>query len=242
MACSFEFFKASALIKQLLYAVKHVFFACMPPKRKSMEQAAETRELLIETAERLFAERGLDAVSMRQINREAGQLNTSSIHYYFGTREAVIEAVVERRMSAVNRRRMALHEQMAADGRHRCLRDVVASYVHPLAAQEGGGNYVRFLAQTYASAEVDIGGLARGRWDQSLQQVSEWARALLPKLPDPVFRERMSYLYRAVVYALADRQRDLLAKRERPDRLPTDEFIEDLIEMQTAALRAPHRS
>lgn len=223
----------------------------MSPKRKSTEAKSkdqgqkETRVRLIATAERLFAERGIDAVSMRLINREAGQLNTSSIHYYFGNREAVIEAVVQRRMSVINERRLALLEQLRAGGAEIGLRDIVASYVHPLAGQAGadggGGNYVRFLAQAYASAEIDIAALARGRWDQSLQQVAEMARALLPELAEPIFRERMSLVFRAVVYALADRERDLLAKHKRPTRLPFDVFVEDLINMQTAALAAAHR-
>lgn len=203
----------------------------------------ETRELLLATAERLFAEHGLDAVSMRRISREAGQLNTASIHYYFGSREALVEAVLERRMSTINARRLVLIEEMKADGRDRDLREVVASYVRPLAAQvagrEGGNNYVRFLAQAYASADVEIGRVARGKWDQSLRQVTALARALLPGLPEPVFRERMAVFFRHIVYALADRERDILAGRERAGRISFEAALENLIDMETAALAAP---
>ncbi len=222
----------------------------MTSKRKKTEPGhSETRQRLIETAERLFAERGLDAVSMRLINREAGQLNNSSIHYYFGSRESVIEAVVERRMSVINLRRLALLGNLRAEGNEDSLRGIVASYVRPLAAQSegggnggGGGNYVRFLAQAYASGEIDIARLARGRWDESLQQVAEMARGLLPGLPEPIFRERMGIVFRAVVYALADRERDSLGQRARPNRLPMDVFVEELIQMQTAALVAPYQA
>ena len=210
--------------------------------------AGDARTRLIETAERLFAERGIDAVSLRLINREAGERNTSSIHYYFGDRAAVIEAVVERRMSAINARRLAEIAEMRADGRDRSLRDVVAAYVRPLAdqmsrgAESPGSAYVRFLAQAYASAEIDIPRLARGRWDQSLQAVVEMARALLPDLPEAVFRERTAVFFRGVVYALADRERDDLTGRARPGRLPLPDFVEDVIDMQTAALSAPART
>lgn len=206
----------------------------------------ETQERLIATAERLFAEHGLDAVSMRQINREAGQLNTSSIHYYFGSREAVFEAVLERRMSAINRERLALLAEMQADGRTSDLREVVAAYVRPLAAQvavgEGGNHYVRFLAQAYASTEIDIGRLVRGKWDQSLNEVAALLQALLSDLPDAVFRERLGTFFRSVVYALADRERDILRGRDRPGRLPFPAMVEDLIDTQTAAFGAPYRA
>ena len=60
--------------------------------------------LLIETAERLFAEKGIDNVSLREINRAAGQKNVAALHYHFGTRESLLEALFENRMSGVNNR------------------------------------------------------------------------------------------------------------------------------------------
>ena len=48
---------------------------------------------LIETAERLFAEKGIDNVSLREINRAAGQKNVAALHYHFGTRESLLEAI-----------------------------------------------------------------------------------------------------------------------------------------------------
>ena len=207
--------------------------------------AQETREHLLAVAERLFAEHGLDAVSMRQINREAGQRNTSSIHYYFGNREAVIEAVVERRMSGINQRRLKVLGELEAAGKDRDLREVVAAYIRPLAAQvhsKGADNaYVRFLAQAYASTQIDIGRLAKGRWDQSINKVVALLRDLLPELPEAIFQQRMSRLFRGVVYALADRERDVVSGSIRADHLSFDDFVEDLIETNTAALRAPHR-
>lgn len=211
------------------------------PRSPKTEEAPrqETRDALVATAERLFAEHGLDAVSMRRINREAGQLNTSSIHYYFGSREAVVEAVVERRMSGVNQRRLAMIEQ--TKGQPIELADIVACYVRPLAdvGAGDGGAYVRFLAQAYASAEVQIADVARGKWDQSLDSVRSLARARLPDLSEAVFRGRMLNLFRGVVYALADWQRDKAAGRLRSGSLSYDAFVEDLIAVHAAGLGAP---
>jgi AcrR family transcriptional regulator len=204
----------------------------------------DTREHLIKVAERLYAEHGLDAVSMRQISREAGQRNTSSVHYYFGTRDAIIEAVVEWRMSAINQRRLEMLAELKAQKKETDLREIVALYVRPLAAQvtgTGGNAYVRFLAQAYASTEIDISRLARGRWDQSLNEVTSLARAQLPDLPMTVFRERMAFLLRGVVYALADLERDAISGRKSGTRLSFDDLVEDLIDTQTAAIAAPCR-
>ena len=53
------------------------------------------RELLLEAALKLFAEQGVEGVSIRAVNREAG-LGPASVHYHFGTKEALVEAVLHR--------------------------------------------------------------------------------------------------------------------------------------------------
>ena len=50
---------------------------------------SSTPNHLLDVAERLLAERGLDGVSLRRINTEAG-LNPAAIHYHFGSKSALI--------------------------------------------------------------------------------------------------------------------------------------------------------
>jgi AcrR family transcriptional regulator len=52
------------------------------------------RQLLLSAALKLFATQGIDAVSIRAVNREAG-LGPASVHYHFGTKEALLDAVLE---------------------------------------------------------------------------------------------------------------------------------------------------
>ncbi len=52
-----------------------------------------TRELLVLSAERLFAERGINGVSLREIAVEAGQRNNAATEYHFGTRENLLAAI-----------------------------------------------------------------------------------------------------------------------------------------------------
>src|SRR5689334_16334330 len=67
----------------------------------------DSREALILAAERLVAERGAK-VPLREIAVEAGQRNNSAVHYHFGSREGLLHAVVERRNTALEERRLAL--------------------------------------------------------------------------------------------------------------------------------------
>jgi AcrR family transcriptional regulator len=60
-----------------------------------------TKERILDTAERLFAERGYSATSLRAIIAEA-DVNLASVHYHFDSKEALLEAVFLRRALPAN--------------------------------------------------------------------------------------------------------------------------------------------
>lgn len=64
-----------------------------------------TRDALVNAAERLFIEKGHHATSLRDITREAGA-NLAAVNYHFGSKEALIQAVLKRRLSAINEARL----------------------------------------------------------------------------------------------------------------------------------------
>ena len=67
-----------------------------PPSRRGA--ASRTRDRLLDAAETLFAKKGFGAVTTRAILRAAGQRNESALHYHFGGRQGLIEALHERRL------------------------------------------------------------------------------------------------------------------------------------------------
>ena len=80
-----------------------------------------TRQRLLRSAERLFAEHGIDAVSMRSICAEADQRNNTALQYHFGDKQGLIEAILAERMSGIHAQRARLLEEM-----HRLLRGLYA--------------------------------------------------------------------------------------------------------------------
>lgn len=201
-----------------------------------------TREHLLETAERLFARNGIDSTSMREINRAADQQNASAIHYYFGSKEALVTAILDQRMSAVNEARLKVLDALEAAGVAGDLRRVTQAFILPLAAQtndgSGSNNYIGFLAQFYASHQFDIWTIARDRHDESLSRVVSLIHRILPALPRSLVRDRVSIALRQAIYALADFERDGAAGRS-PMALGRDAFIANLVDMTEGALTAP---
>jgi AcrR family transcriptional regulator len=80
-----------------------------PTKRKRNDPRAEaTRTALVEAAEKLFAEKGIDNVSLKEIRNAIGSENNGVIAYYFGTKADLIEAIYAHRLPDIERERSAL--------------------------------------------------------------------------------------------------------------------------------------
>ncbi len=79
---------------------------------------ADTKSKILEAAEQLYATKGFAATSLRTIIKEAG-VNTAAVHYHFGSREGLIEAVFARRAGPINEERLkslrALEERHGSD-------------------------------------------------------------------------------------------------------------------------------
>src|SRR4051794_4739165 len=109
-----------------------------------------TRELLLDVGERMFAERGIHGVSLREIGLAAQQRNNGVTQYHFGDKTGLIKAVFQRRASTVNDRRLELLEADEHAGRSD-VRSLVAAYVTPLAEQVAANtSYVAFLSRLQA--------------------------------------------------------------------------------------------
>lgn len=117
------------------------------PRKRSDPRREATRQAIIEAAESLFAEQGLDAVSLRQIGLEIRAGNTAVVSYHFGDKEALIEAILHHRLPEFERRRAELLSSFKA-----CDRDITAllrALWLPLFEQrnaQGRRSYAAFLA------------------------------------------------------------------------------------------------
>jgi len=206
--------------------------------------AASTRLLIIESAERLIAERGVNGVSLREIAAEADQRNTSAVAYHFGAKEALVDAVFEHRMTPVNDRRLALLEELDARRQGRTLRGLVEAFTYPFAENLGEPGrpswYLRFCVQAaYVEGSAPT-NLNRQSWTIGSALVRRRALEVLQEggIPEALVEDRWDLVGSHIAHALAGRE---LVTHLAPQRAqtPRDLFLSHLIDTATAIAAAP---
>lgn len=208
----------------------------------SSSASNRTREALILAGEQLFGERGIDGVSLRQINTAAGQRNSSAAHYHFGSKEALVSAVYEYRMERVNRRRLEMLEQIESDAQQTDIRAIVATIVEPIVEEiqhsDGGSHYIRFMAQVMGHPRISLIDLWNSRFAEGLSRVINLLRAALPDVPPTIIGQRFGLMWEQTVHALADRER-LTAGEAPGDMIQLDVWVNNLIDTVAGGLSAP---
>ncbi len=119
----------------------------MKPARKD---TLETRRRLIDAAEQLFAERGIDNVSLVDIARAADQKNRGALHYHFGDKVSLLHAVLDKHTEGIAAQRSQMLDRLEAGGSV-TLHDLVEALVLPVAAkledEEGGRAFLKINSQ-----------------------------------------------------------------------------------------------
>jgi AcrR family transcriptional regulator len=119
----------------------------MAMQDSAADKNVRTRDKLVSTARALFAERGVEAVSLREISRDAGQGNVSALQYHFGDRASLLGAVLDPHNREVDARRAALLDDIEARGELHG-RVLAAALVRPAAAMldsTAGREYLRIV-------------------------------------------------------------------------------------------------
>jgi AcrR family transcriptional regulator len=196
---------------------------------------------MIAVAERLFAERGIEAVSLREIGAAAGQRNNSAAQYHFGSRNGLVDAIFEARMAPIDRRRRAMVAEVEAAGATTDLRALCESFVVPLAEAETETEsswYARFLAQVVFDPGFDLLAKRRLAVTTGLRQVIALLNACLGHLPPALRAERLVLAGTLVVHGLANRER-AGGEAEAAGATPSPVFVADLVDAMVGVLSAP---
>ncbi|MEV0381478.1 TetR family transcriptional regulator [Nonomuraea sp. NPDC050643] len=174
------------------------------------ERALETREAILDAAERLFAEHGIGEVSNRQIGQAAGQANNFAVGYHFGTKADLVRAIVRRYTTGTEERRLRMLQAITDSSD---LRAWISCLVRPATTHLDALGVPSWRARCLAQAAL-VPALRRIVVEESaatpsMRRTLEGMFRLLPGLPDEVHAERGDMSRLLIMHTLAERERAL---------------------------------
>ena len=179
-------------------------------KTARADRAGATRDVILATAERLFAEHGVFGVSNRQISEAAGQGNNAAVGYHFGTKTDLVRAIVRRHTEPIEQLRLRMLAGIGADPD---VRDWLAILIRPQTehlAEIGPPTwFARFSAQVMTDPGLRQIMVEESLSSPSLQQIIDGLKLSLPALPPEVRRERSDMARLLMVHLLAEYERGL---------------------------------
>ena len=193
-----------------------------------------TRESIMLTAERLFAERGIGNVSLRDISLAAGQKNNGAVQYHFRDRENLVVEVVRFRSEYIEKVRGERLEEIASLKGEPTVRDYVAAFVDGLASALDEDNYfLRFLSR-FAIETGGTTGQVGSREDRDFMRAK--MLRLMPHLSVDMLNHRWQIMVLTTVHILAGYQASIKAGSLGK---PLNWLLADLTNFLTAGLQAP---
>lgn len=199
----------------------------------------DAKTQLILTGERLFAEVGIQGVSMREIASKAGQGNHFAVQYHFGSREGLVQAIFDFRMQQMEPMRGSMIAALEESGRIQDARSILEVILLPQLHLDGGLNrsYGNFLSQYLLQGDWDEFGHFGGEAPPQLNRALEMLRLRVGYLPAHVAQRRLVNVSLMFLNLLVRHSR--MEAHEFPETF--EHALEDTMEQIETAMCMPLR-
>jgi AcrR family transcriptional regulator len=193
----------------------------------------DTKEKIMETAAKLFAEQGYAATSLRQIIAEAG-VNLAAVHYHFGSKEELLDELVHRRAEPVNEERMARLERLESqpEGVPPSVNDILWAFLEPTAiAAEQNPIFVQVMGRIHAEGLMPA--IVQKHFRPTAERFLSALRLALSDLPEQELQWRVHFMMGAMSQTMCGTPVFALASEDFHSRMRR------LVRFLSAGFRAP---
>ena len=199
----------------------------------------DTKERLLDTAERLFADRGFSETSVRQITSEAG-VNLGAINYHFDSKETLLAAVFERRFDPVNRERLRQLDLLQASATVPELEQILFAFLGPPFRKarewgEAGQRFMRLIGRTHSEPNLLIDSFLK-HFDETRVRFTDAFQQALPHLTSDEVLRRMHYVIGAMAHTFVWRQ--AISCLHNAGSQQPDSVLRSLVSFATAGMQA----
>ncbi len=179
-----------------------------------MNSSPDTKSRILDVAEELFAEQGLDRVSIREIT-EAAKVNLAAVNYHFGGKEELIAAVFERRIKPLNVARLeALAQLRKSASKPPKIEQILEAFIRPTltCCQEKpreGQAFARLFGRCLAETRPEVEALLRKQFEPLIEPLDTAILKALPHLSREEIFWRMKFTFGALHHWLLTREKFL---------------------------------
>ena len=200
------------------------------------------KQALLDAAAVLMDERGVDNVTVQDISQASGHRNRSAVQYHFGSRDAVIRAVISQTMEPIDAERNLLLDHLETTGAPLTTRGALEVVVLPMARQlrtPEGRRYFRIGAQLINHPRFMTDARDAVTVNTSIARCAAYILPSLDHLPTPIIAERTRQVTSFIIRACGDQSR--LMDSDPPARpvLSVEDFTVNLVDTILAILQAP---
>jgi AcrR family transcriptional regulator len=202
----------------------------------------DTKQRILDSAERLFAEYGFAGVSLRAIIADA-KVNLAAIHYHYHSKEALFDAVILRRLEPINRERLELLDALEQAGQP-TLEQILEAFLAPAfrvgADPNGGQTFVRLIGRLFSEEMSLFSHVIKQHFGVVLERFARALQAAAPELPTSEVLWRMLFMAGALGHALRSCGQNLEALHGGLcDTSDVEGALRRLIGFAAAGFRAP---
>ncbi len=218
------------------------------PARKSVAAdatSAGTKARILDAAEALFMEHGFEATSLRSLT-SAASVNLAAVHYHFGSKEELFQAVLTRRLDPMNQERIELlgRIEREAGGRALSCEKILFAMLIPalrLARDEkrGGKNFLRLVGRAYADPAPFIRHFLSAQYAGMIGRYKEAFLKALPHLSRQELTWRLHFVMGALSYTLAGTDALKLFAEATATTNDDELLLQRLAPFLVAGLKAP---
>lgn len=202
----------------------------------------DTRQRILDIAEQLFAEQGLGQTSLRAITAAAG-VNLAAVHYHFGSKEALEQAIFERRLKPMNNDRLQRLDALEGkyEGRPVPLPELIQAFIAPPLdlsrdRDHGGEYFIRLLGRTYTEPTESLQDYVRELYEQVSERFQAAFHNTLPDLDPQELYWRLHFMVGTLAFCMSGPYTmRLIASSHLADE-PTPMLIERLTRFLVGAL------
>lgn len=206
----------------------------------------DTKTRILDAAEQLFARFGFENTSMRAITGKAGA-NLAAANYHFGSKEALLKAVIERRLLPLNQERMGRIEQVlaAADraGQPPDVRDLMRGFVEPtlkFSQQDCGTRaFISLIGRAMTEMDSTIRNIFIHQVEPLFKLTFSSLQRALPDQPTETLFTRLQFALGAMARTICMQDQSPIPIDAPLPTLDPELLAEELIDFIAAGLEAP---